>query len=249
MVLPDNLRIVQVLTWRGGRVVSALEAEREGMRLALEWVDQLTVTSGPVLIASDSRSLLAEIRTPSAADDSQLVELRRQLEGSKQHIVIQWVPGHCGLIGNERADMEARTASTGRRKAKEEGRSVPLCTAKARIRRLIVDPPVSHVRTKLVYQGIKGKAVLSRKEAVLLAQLRSGHCRRLAAYRHVVEEGVSPTCPNCKKEPEDMVHWLQKCPATAEKRRKAFGGTSPPLSVLYQEPVAALAYACDSWVV
>ena len=168
------------------------------MRLALDWVNQLTSTSGPVLITSDSRSLISELCNPSAADDTQLVELRRQIEGSNHRIVIQWVPGHCGLIGNERADLEARTASTGRKKVKEEGRSVPLCTAKARIRRLIVDPPVSHARTKLVYQGTKGKAVLSRKEAVLLAQLRSGHCRRLAAYRHVVEEGVSPTCPNCR---------------------------------------------------
>ena len=86
---PDNMNISQILTWRGGRVVSALEAEREGMRLALDWVNQLTSTSGPVLIASDSRSLISELCNPSAADDTQLVELRRQLEGSNHHIVIQ----------------------------------------------------------------------------------------------------------------------------------------------------------------
>ena len=224
-------------------MTSALEAEREGLRLAVCWCSEQLNETRPFIIITDSQALVTELTNPSNTDDAQLTEIRELLDAVQHTITIQWVPGHCGVAGNVRADEEAGRASTERSRTTEGERRVPLCTAKARIRRLIVDPPISHTRTNLVYQGVKGKAVLTRKEAVLLAQLRSGHCRRLAAYRSVVVDGSSPTCPRCGEAPEDLEHWLQRCPATAEDRRNVFGVTSPPLSVLYQDPVAALAHA------
>ena len=112
---------------------------------------------------------------------------------------------------------------------------------------MIVDPPISHQRTKAIYQGTRGEAVLSRKEAVMLAQLRSGHCRRLAAYRSIVEDGFSPLCPNCNLEPETISHWLQECRATVDKRRNAFGTAAPNMSILFQDPVAVRAFSQSLW--
>ena len=90
---------------------------------------------------------------------------------------------------------------------------------------------------------------MTRKEAVLLAQLRSGHCRRLAAYHKVVDDTADATCPQCGREPETLEHWLQKCAASGARRIAEFGVPTPPLSVLVENPVAVLAYARGSWLV
>ena len=122
-----------------------------------------------------------------------------------------------------------------------------VASAKARIRRLIKDPPITHARTRAVIRA--SAAQLSRKEAVLLAQLRSEHCRRLAAYHKVVDDTADATCTQCGREPETLEHWLQKCSASAARRIAEFGVATPPLSVLVENPVAVLAYARRSWPV
>ena len=126
-----------------------------------------------------------------------------------------------------------------------------LSYAKARFRKAINDPPISHARTNLVYQSKHGREdTLTRKEDVLLAQLRSGHCRRLAAYHKVIDDTVDPICQRCGQEPETLEHWLQSCSASVESRRLEFGVASPPLKVLFQDPVAVLAFCRGSnWAV
>jgi ribonuclease HI len=246
---PDSPEILQVLKWKGGSTSSVLEAEREGVRLAVCGIVEQTKETRPLLIITDSQALITELNNPTNTDDAQLTGIRELLDSIPLPVTVQWVPSHCGVVGNVRAEREATKASTETGRPREEGRSVPLCSAKAKIRSLITDPPISHPRTKLVYQGVRGKAVLSRKEAVTLAQLRSGHCRRLAAYRSVVEDGAPATCPRCGEAPEDLEHWLQRCPATAKERRNVFGVASPPLLVLYQDPVAVLAHVRSFWAV
>ena len=90
---------------------------------------------------------------------------------------------------------------------------------------------------------------LTRKEAVLLAQLRSGHCRWLTAYHRIVDDTADATCPQCGLEQETLEHWLQTCTASVDRRISEFGVAQPPLSVLIEEPVVVLAYARGSWPV
>ena len=79
--------------------------------------------------------------------------------------------------------------------------------ARALILREIIDPPTTHQRIETIYaddegnqqnqkKNIQNGPRISRKEAVLLAQLRSCHCHTLAAYRNVVD----------KKNPLHTVH-------------------------------------------
>ena len=86
-------------------------------------------------------------------------------------------------------------------------------------------------------------APLPRPDTVLIAQLRSGHCRKLAAYRNIVDANVSPNCPYCVDGIETLEHWLQDCPATAAKRFRVMGGVAPQLSILVTNPRAVLAFA------
>ena len=245
---PEGMEVRAVSRRRGGVVPSSYEAEVEGLRLALEWLQSsLPNNRGQVLIATDCKTMVTELNQPANQDDSMITEITELLDELEANIIIQWIPGHCGIEGNEEADREAKRATAGRKREEEGTKGIPLHTAKARIRRLIVDPPISHQRTKAIYQGTRGEAVLSRKEAVMLAQLRSGHCRRLAAYRSIVEDGFSPLCPNCNLEPETLSHWLQECRATVDKRRNAFGTAAPNMSILFQDPVAVRAFSQSLW--
>ena len=146
-----------------------------------------------------------------------------------RRVFIQWVPGHIGLIGNEWADSAAGDAAAMMTEAETEG-EISYQSAKAFIGREINDPPISHARTKMVFDGKRKATALPRKDAVMLAQLRSGHCHKLAAYRNIVHAESSPYCPHCKDAPETLEHWLQECPATAHKKESAVSGERRPLS-------------------
>ena len=76
---------------------------------------------------------------------------------------------------------------------------------------------------------------LSRKEEVMLARLRSGHSKHLAAYRGRVQE-TDKICPRCGVEEEDLVHFLQRYEATEGRRVLTMGDAAPPLSILCRKP-------------
>ena len=44
--------------------------------------------------------------------------------------------------------------------------------------------------------------------AVLLAQLRNGHCHKLAAYHNVIDPTADPACRRCNFASHTLEHWL-----------------------------------------
>jgi hypothetical protein len=64
-----------------------------------------------VLICSDSQWVLNALKESGHSAHSVLAPLRARLRGLKGRVCFQWVPAHCSLLGNERADEEARKAA------------------------------------------------------------------------------------------------------------------------------------------
>ena len=58
-----------------------------------------------------------------------------------------------------------------------------------------------------------------------LAQIRTGHCALLKAYRKRIGLEDDGTCETCSIEEEDREHLLGKCPAWSQERRETFGKT------------------------
>ena len=140
----------------------------------------------------------------------------------------------------------------------EAGRAARLDPGRVRIRaplslesvrsaipRGVVDTPPDPVQRRevlAVYQGKKGSTQgLCRKDEVLLAQMRSGQSKLLAAYRARIL-GEDPMCPKCNGGEENLVHFMQECPASEGLRRRIFDVHPPPLSVLWTRPKEALRY-------
>jgi ribonuclease HI len=241
---PANLVVVECLARRGAKLASSFDAELSALRVAVEWLVRRGLP-GHFLICSDSRSVLSALQSGSGGQTSDLYELRNRLREVPGVLGLQWVPGHCGLGGNELADKAANAAR------RLEGPPTPISfgTARAYLRRTIRDPPSDHHRTNLVYGDRPpppgrppGGSPSSKKVAIAMAQLRSGHSYLLAAYRHMIGASPSPLCPRCEEDEETLEHWFQRCPATLAKRVVCFGVVSPPLSLLRTDETAVASY-------
>ena len=263
------------------------------MRLGVNWCLGNSTSGESIALCTDSRSVLQALSHHGVLEGQALTDLREELEAltCNRTVTLQWVPGHCGVIGNEWADHEAnRAAGRGEPDEHEDQAIVALgrnelevswSAARCRLRQFTLDRRVTHNRVRRVYGVTRGDAEFlrdeplgqwcakrwleelqendpagvlypplpqrstdgSRREMVLLAQLRTGHCRHMAAYARIVNQLASPICPHCGEEPEEVEHWLQRCPAWLVARHNIFGAQPPPLSVLARAPTEVSLYA------
>ena len=150
--------------------------------------------------------------TPDTAD------IRADLDKLYGITYIHWIPSHINIPGNEFADTAAKEAAL--LPDPESTVSVPYGVAKAITKQKITDEDPVHPVVSETYRGYvrkNDKVLKSRKDATLIAQLRSGHCLNLAHYKNRLDDKTSATCPECEEEEETVSHWL-KCPATIRTR-------------------------------
>jgi ribonuclease HI len=81
-----------------------------GLWLALDCLDDEAVAA-VVLICSHSHWALNALKESSKLSHSALAPLRARLRGLNGRVCFQWVPAHGGLLGDKRADEEARKAA------------------------------------------------------------------------------------------------------------------------------------------
>jgi len=89
---------------------SIYTAELEAISLALEFIERSSATR--FLVISDSLSALQSISSYKL-DFPQVVNIKEKchyLLSSGKRIVFLWVPGHVGILGNEKADQAAKNA-------------------------------------------------------------------------------------------------------------------------------------------
>ena len=230
---------------RGPRFGSSFETEVNAILRCVSLLEERQ-SQGRVLICTDSLSSLAALEKGDSKDSPALGQIVSILNSLPCHVTLQWVPGHCGLPGNEKADQVARDAAMeGRRDERSQTAPITFKAAKLAISREVRDPDPQHERVRQVYQvPIRPTQGLSREDEVFLARLRSGHSLLLAAHRNRVR-GEEETCPRCRQAPETLRHFIQECEATEARRVFIFGNASPPLSVLSGEPKKVLQYCRD----
>ena len=225
---------------KGAPFTSSFEEECSAMELAISWLNDNAHESSRPLIITDSQSLCIALAEHNRSVDHIRQKLARCICKS---IAIQWVPGHCGIQGNEDADKAANDARTipGPRRPTSIRGIIPV------INRNVKDPPCrpEHGRIAEVYKNFSEKKeaqLENRWDQVYLARLRANHHWDLRHYLHRIDEEVSPLCPRCHDE-DDTVSHLFECPGTMAARQQIFGTVEVPICALTSAPQKSLALA------
>jgi hypothetical protein len=145
---------------------------------------------------------------------------------------------NCGLLGNERADKEARKAASLGPDDGAQRRRISFGVVKGLFRSQVKDEPPSHARTSQVYGDGPFRCLQGalRREEVLLAQLKGGRSLLLGETQKRVQ-GTDSTYPRCGEEEEDLEQVLRACPQLESPRRRNFVQVPPRILAMTMNQV------------
>ena len=229
---------VDAIRRRGAYYTCSYDEEVHALEATMDWLE--THKPGPVAIVTDSQSLCMAL----LGVGFELDQLRLRLKNYSERIIIQWVPGHQNIPGNDMADETAKQAAE-----LEDHPHAPIWfhSVRARIKSDRRSFGNDHARSLKVYSAYshqKEMLVASRNEQSLLAKIRSGHTILFAAFRNRIDDTKDPTCPLCNDAPQDLEHWMTTCPGTLAARYELFGPDDhSKLESLTKYPLEAIALA------
>lgn len=198
-----------------GKHSTNYRAETEALREAAATVSQNeTRTTGRVVVFSDALSALQALRSSRNTELNPLSSALAALSSTVQEVVLQWVPAHCGIRGNERADTLAKAGA----QMEQTDNLVTYDEIKTIIK------AQQKKKWQLQHpQRIQNDSyhLLGREEQVKIFRLRTGH-NRLNYHLHTkLGIGQSGECP-CNQGPMTTHHVLQSCPQHAATRREVW---------------------------
>ena len=96
---PGETQLREDHTRRGARFTCSYYEEKRALEEAVHWLQTDVPQNSSVAVFTDSQSLCA-------AQLGKFYRPRRpQIQGLRRQITIQWIPGHCDILGNEMADL------------------------------------------------------------------------------------------------------------------------------------------------
>ena len=159
---------------------------------------------------------------------------------SDKDVTLQWIPSHCSIGGNERADKLAKTGA---------GKEQPSTSvSQATVKKIIKSNLKIDWHTKWALSK-KGRAMFSfiaapkqndpinslkRKDQVIIFRLRTTHVPLTAHLSRILKDRP-PICTLCTEEDETVKHFLIDCPALADLREVYLPKEPTLYNTLYED--------------
>ena len=187
-----------------GKYSTNYKAEAEALKTAAQELstNQQKVKQN-VVIFSDALSVLQSLQKPGK-DLNELCSALTDLSNCKEEIVLQWIPAHCGISGNEKADHLAKEGGLQEQEDTRVGYSDEKTIIKA-----LVNKKWRQEHPK--FDKMDGYHKMNRTDQVIMLRLRTGHNRMRAHLFNKLKIGESDLCP-CDTAPMTTAHLLQDCP-------------------------------------
>ena len=220
-----------------GARCSSYGGECVAMHTAATWIESKEIESErsvSFMILTDSESLVNSLANKTwKVKDEWLLRVKDTLTRINSQVTIMWIPSHCGIEGNERADQLANAGAL----MSQDDIPVTHAITKAKIKARKWQ--IEHPRAKAMY----GERRRPREEIekrwprsvrTLYGRLRTGHAKELNYYQHKLHNIDSPNCEVCN-EIESIEHVLTKCPTLSGARAKHWP-TDVDVSMLVTHP-------------
>ena len=178
-----------------------------------------------IVLLSDAKSVLQALHNPRNREHSNLKASLLQLGLSAQQIVLQWLPGHCNIWGNTRADQLAKEGSQLEQLDGGSSYAESKTLVKAAMaRKWKSDHPDSDPS-----DPIHG---MTRSQQTIIFRLRTGHNRLRQHMYKRFKVGDSEICP-CGQAPQNTEHVLQTCSSHKQLRARTWPNHTPLEKKLY----------------
>ena len=223
--------------------------ELEGITLGLEKAVDLADDYLEVRVYADNQAAIFRLKTASNSPGQEW-QLRcskaaERLQEKGILPTIQWVPGHQGVIGNEKADTLAKEAT----KLDPSSNMTSLAVIGTRIKQLgerewlryleqyrrkaiALNPTTYAARYKWKTRKQIATPPTSREVSSAFYQLKLGHCY-LRDFLFKRGKADSKVCPCNYRATQDATHILLRCTLYKEARMKMQEASKDPLSLAF----------------
>ncbi len=218
-----------------GQNSNAYQAEILAIKSAAELIQLRWPEYRVITLYSDCQAALQAVGQNFVKSQLVLDTVAALNQAARNNVIhLRWVKGHCGIIGNERADVLAKEGALDPLREAAQIPKLPPSVIKSLHRDGLERRWNEHWQSRTdcrqtkqwfpsICKNISFKLLRKgRKEFSEAVQLITGH-NFLQRHKVIVQEDDDPLCRSCGEDEETSHHVIAECPAFAATRLRVLG--------------------------